>query len=146
MNEIEHEPFYTFEETPREAYDKMVRHFSKPGARLGMEDGNPTACSYKTKSGYKCAVGCLIPDDAYKDAFDTGETDDGWSSDGTDISALYSSGMVDFAHTQTLAFCRSAQVIHDKVSNENFDNLDDAVSKFLADLNGLWQDEYEGVV
>ena len=51
-----------------EAYERIKRYFSKPGARLAQqrnENGNILSCEYLAPDGAKCAVGCLIPKALY---------------------------------------------------------------------------------
>lgn len=49
--------------TNQEAFDKMVAHLRKQGAK-SMQD---TLCMYRGENGMMCAVGCLIPDSEYSD-------------------------------------------------------------------------------
>lgn len=59
--------------TDREAIDKMIEHFSKPGAVYGVETlaeyGDSPSCVYRldydAASEVRCSVGVLIPDDEY---------------------------------------------------------------------------------
>lgn len=47
--------------TRQELFDKVVTHLLKQNEVSGDEEG----CLYRGLGGLKCAVGCLIPDDAY---------------------------------------------------------------------------------
>jgi predicted RNase H-like nuclease len=54
---------------PQEVFDTVAQHLIAQGkksmARLS-EDPHPHAvCAYRGENGTKCAVGCLIPDEAY---------------------------------------------------------------------------------
>lgn len=49
--------------TPQEIFDKVVVHLAIQG-KQATEDN---VCTYKSKDGLKCAVGCLIPDELYND-------------------------------------------------------------------------------
>lgn len=58
--------------TKREALDRMLAHFSAPGAQLGLgtePGGTATACIYRAdgdaSSTVRCSVGVLIPDEIY---------------------------------------------------------------------------------
>lgn len=54
------------------AYETMRAHFNAPGARLA-KNGSDTivpSCSYRTETGAKCAVGCLIPDSMYDESLE----------------------------------------------------------------------------
>lgn len=48
--------------TDQEIFDTVVTFLVKQGKRA-VELG----CMYRTEDGLKCAVGCLIPDELYKD-------------------------------------------------------------------------------
>ena len=48
----------------QQIFDKVLNHLRKQGvAAVDTETG---ACLYRTKENYKCAIGCLIPDELYK--------------------------------------------------------------------------------
>lgn len=46
----------------QEIFDTVVTHLRTQGRRAFSDK---TGCSYRAEGGLKCAVGCLIPDDAY---------------------------------------------------------------------------------
>lgn len=46
-------------------FDKVVRHLHKQGKRAFQDNAVGGACLYRTKEGLTCAVGCLIPEEAY---------------------------------------------------------------------------------
>lgn len=48
--------------TPQEIFDKVATHLFTQRTRAvnGLND-----CQYRTETGAKCAVGCLIPDELY---------------------------------------------------------------------------------
>ena len=48
--------------TKQEIFDKVAAHFAVQLAPAIDEEGN---CQYRAEDGHKCAVGALIPDDAY---------------------------------------------------------------------------------
>ncbi len=48
---------------PQEAFDKMVSHLRKQGEQSKVRIGKK--CLYRSDTGLKCAVGCLIPDEDY---------------------------------------------------------------------------------
>lgn len=51
--------------TPQKIYDTVKAHLIKQGRRAySIVD---SGCSYRTSNGFKCAVGCLIPDELYTD-------------------------------------------------------------------------------
>jgi hypothetical protein len=53
--------------TVQEAYEAIRAHFSRPDAELARyrDDDGTMQCKYRTKSGAKCAIGCLISDELY---------------------------------------------------------------------------------
>jgi hypothetical protein len=56
--------------TLQEMYDKQRKYFSRPGAVLAKAAPLGEACSYRDENGNACAVGCLIPDNAYDPSFE----------------------------------------------------------------------------
>lgn len=111
-------------ETREEAYRKIVQHFSQPGARLGKSvDG--IGCAYRQEvqgEVVKCAVGCLIPDEAYDaDTMDKGSytwdnlDDDhyGYSEGDTDIKNLDHAGVLTVRDHDTLHYLIDMQQAHD---------------------------------
>lgn len=53
--------------TRQEIFEKVVAHFAAQRAVAIDDYGN---CRYRTGDGRKCAVGALIPDDAYSPNFE----------------------------------------------------------------------------
>lgn len=57
--------------TNQEAFEKMVIHLRKQGARATFVPGTGlSSCMYRAPNGFRCAVGCLIPDDEYRPWFE----------------------------------------------------------------------------
>ena len=58
----------------QQAYEKIVDHFSEPGAELANNEAGPTSCVYRgdydAKSPIRCAFGVLIPDELYTPDFE----------------------------------------------------------------------------
>lgn len=58
--------------TPQEIFDTVARHLFTQGERAGREHRDEDdevydfECLYRTPIGKTCAVGCLIPEDAYR--------------------------------------------------------------------------------
>lgn len=58
--------------TPQEIFDTVARHLFTQGERAGREHRDEHGefydfeCLYRAPGGKTCAVGCLIPDDAYR--------------------------------------------------------------------------------
>lgn len=46
----------------KDLFNDVKTHMLKQGMKAIDEQGN---CCYKTESGLKCAIGCLIPDELY---------------------------------------------------------------------------------
>jgi hypothetical protein len=55
--------------TTQEAYEAIRAYFSQPDAEYCVDE-HEERCVYRRADGRKCAVGCLIPDDAYMPEFD----------------------------------------------------------------------------
>lgn len=55
------EPIIPTRHTAQSIYDTVLAHLRTQGEHA-YESGR---CAYRTRSGQKCAVGCLIPDDVY---------------------------------------------------------------------------------
>lgn len=54
--------------TPQEIFDTVARHLFTQGERAGIvldDDAMGFSCRYRAPGGAKCAVGALIPDEAY---------------------------------------------------------------------------------
>ncbi len=54
--------------TDQEAFERVVRHLLNQGRRSLSTRG---MCSYRGATGLRCAVGCLIPDSAYRLSFES---------------------------------------------------------------------------
>lgn len=55
--------------TNQELFDKVARHLLIQNAKsIGWGDEDyATDCMYRSPSGLKCAIGCLIPDEKYSE-------------------------------------------------------------------------------
>lgn len=53
--------------TKQEIFDQVARHLLTQNERAISSNGN---CQYHSKDGLKCAVGALIPDNLYNQAFE----------------------------------------------------------------------------
>lgn len=51
--------------TAQEIFNLVSAHLLKQNAQAIEQDGSYTNCRYRTSTGLKCAIGCLIPDDEY---------------------------------------------------------------------------------
>ena len=102
--------------TRQEIFDKVVAHFAVQRAPAVDDEG---ACLYRTDDGRKCAVGALIPDDAYDPKCES-----------TPIDRLFRDlpGMMEAAglRSENADFLEDIQLIHDHSRHD---------AKFLADLS-----------
>jgi hypothetical protein len=57
--------------TMQETFDTVVKHLftQRKAAKHEYSDGD-SVCSYRTHDGLKCAVGCLIPDEMYREMYE----------------------------------------------------------------------------
>lgn len=59
--------------TAREVFEQIKNHMLTQNKKCQLvEDG---ACAYRNKEGLKCAAGCLIADDEYKENFELNNWD-----------------------------------------------------------------------
>ena len=103
----------------QEAYEAIRAHFRRPGARLAKSDGG--ACKYRSLEGQKCAVGCLIPDEAYDEGMEGSNLNPNWLANYPFVDGLL--------YGVDRQFLRSAQVLHDRVA--------DSVTTFVVALDAL---------
>jgi hypothetical protein len=55
----------------QEVFEKVSRHLFEQGEpSMGSIGVLKNACLYRNPKGLKCAIGCLIPDDKYKDSLE----------------------------------------------------------------------------
>lgn len=89
---------YTITETPQEAYDKIHAWFAQKGVRKAV--GSDDVCRYR-QGRRRCAVGVLIPDDAYRPEMDA------------DGKGLMQNALIQCSNESTLSFLYDAQSHHD---------------------------------
>jgi len=113
--------------TVQEAYDGIIKWFSKPGRGLGYftDDAGVVVCEYRTNDGARCAVGCLVSDEEYEST--------GWMIDNLTVadSALY-------MRLDLCGFLIDAQSIHDFAAAH--DTGVDQVSAFLTRMKIAFPD------
>lgn len=90
------------EATAQEVFDQVATHLLKQNEQSRSADD---WCAYRGANGLMCAAGCLIADDEYKVAFDTGGNapSKGWDS-------LIADGFVPRAHSELI---QGLQHVHD---------------------------------
>lgn len=81
-------------------------------------------CSYRTASGLKCAIGCLIPNDLYNISIETKR-----------VSSLYKNGFLQRIFPgiteEDVEFLDKLQIIHDNF----FDQLDSKIQNLCSEYN-----------
>ena len=82
--------------TNQELYTKVRNHLLKQNAKA-MLDG----CAYRGEGGFKCAIGCLIPDSLYKESFEDNNV--------THPSVVLAAGL----YPENLDLARDLQFVHD---------------------------------
>lgn len=103
--------------TPQEIFDKVAAHLLRQGRKSQSTDEWSTYCLYRGPDGTKCAVGCLISDEAYKPYLERKGADEQ-----PVLDALAASGIVDPDKT----FLRDLQILHDQFSPKEWEeNLSD---------------------
>lgn len=100
----------------QEIFDIIVTHLRQQG-RPAFRDGDAERCAYRNAEGLRCAVGCLIPEDAYDPIMEG-------HSIGTVMKAAESKGFQDFAneimrHAELL---KRMQLVHDMVHPESWED------------------------
>ena len=102
--------------TDQEIFDKVVAHLRQQGHKAMSEKLDVFTqlpiCAYRAKNGDKCAVGCLIEDEEYKETFEGVNAlmilDGGYGADMPLVERLY-------PHRQLL---NELQIVHDKTEVE----------------------------
>ena len=116
----------------REIFDRVKTHLLAQGEKA-LRGGEPygsgkhgSGCAYHAQSGLKCAVGCLITEEAYSEELE-GETAD-------DLGvkyALVASGIID--DPVTIDMLGKLQSIHDDEAPNRWEH---ALDNLEADLFG----------
>ena len=103
----------------QEIFDKVVNHLMTQGKRAGiLGDDSVFECRYRAEDGKKCAVGCLITDDAYTPDIE-----------GSNISArsvqdaIRNSGIKMQEEDEIFNMLNDLQYIHDKVVTDRLPAL-----------------------
>ena len=76
-------------------FNKVLAHLRKQGVASQNTDGG--TCLYRGPNGRSCAIGCLIPDDEYKEIFEYQEA--------TAILPLLSYDYTNYVHLLTALQC-----------------------------------------
>jgi hypothetical protein len=100
----------------QQAYERIRAHFDAPGAQLARVGGSggpgSGTCMYRayavSDSTQKCAVGALIPDEAYDSRMEGSSLCESWLAKWPFIDGLL--------HDVDKRFLRSAQLLHDSVA------------------------------
>jgi hypothetical protein len=61
------------EATPQEVFDQVAKHLLEQGKKsFKLDEDGDEFCLYRGPEGLKCAAGCLIADNEYKDDMEGG--------------------------------------------------------------------------
>lgn len=104
------------------AYEAIRRYFNRDGAVLAKSTAiDEPSCSYRTADGNGCAVGCLIPAEAYSEEMERRVFNDEWLR-----SFPFMAGLL---YGVDKKFLRAAQILHDQVA--------ESPSQFVRALDAL---------
>jgi hypothetical protein len=94
----------------QEIFDKVVTHLRKQGQPAKNEDGE---CQYRTEDGLMCAVGCLIPDNLYREQFE-----------GYLIEDLFANNIAiqSFLGVENENLLAELQIIHDDIAPKKWED------------------------
>lgn len=92
--------------TQEDIFYQVQDHLLEQKERSVRENG--TMCLYKNEKGLKCAAGCLISEEEYKESFE----DNTWED-------LVKAGLVPIDHMQLI---RKLQLLHDKPIGDDCSN------------------------
>lgn len=114
----------------REIFDKVKTHLLAQGERairVGHVSGEKVIrCAYHAQSGLKCAVGCLITDEAYSEELEGAPVDVGHVRGSLEASGIS-------LEPDTLSMLTHLQNIHD---DEAPDRWEHALDNLEADIFG----------
>ena len=110
----------------REIFDKVKTHLLAQGERA-LEG---SMCVYHAQSGLKCAVGCLITEEAYSEALE-GDTID--TADDLGLRAALEASGISLDRT-TINMLFRLQSIHDEIGANRWGHaLDNLEAKLFGD-------------
>ena len=105
----------------QEIFDTVATHLLTQNAKA-LALGTKTVCRYRGAGGYKCAVGCLIPDELYSDSIEGGGVS-GWAVQ----EVLVAANVITREETRgprlatdRLALLSELQIVHDTKFAENW--------------------------
>lgn len=117
--------------TLREVFERVKAHMlaQRKAAKVSVPktwaEGTETRCCYRTDDGLKCAVGCLITDEAYHDGLEGN-----YSLAPVVIDALRASG-VDVSDMRMRAMLHDLQNVHDGMDPSVWaSELDDVEARY----------------
>ena len=117
----------------REIFDRVKTHLLAQGEKA-LRGGEPygsgkhgSGCAYHAQSGLKCAIGCLITDEAYSEVLE-GDTVDDFGV----RAALESSGISDDPVTLEM-LCRLQSIHDDEAPNRWEHELDNLEADLFGD-------------
>lgn len=92
----------------QEIFNRIAVHLLSQKDRSVDDSVDDYQCVYRGPGGIKCAIGCLITDDAYTDKLENNNIYDYKVQ-----SALIKSGVIDRADASVIDFLARMQEIHD---------------------------------
>lgn len=106
--------------TKQEIFDRVVNHLLTQNKRAVDYTLGYPKCMYRTNEGLKCAVGCLIPDDAYDPRME-----------GYGIRQLYTFGafLIIQGFADHILFLEELQSVHDGYPPTEWKDLLEEVAK-----------------
>lgn len=111
-------------------FEKVKTHLLSMTERSRHKDfvGGSVGCAYRTADGNRCAVGCLIPDELYKEEFET------FSVEGL-LTNFPSQEVFGFYVTYNQGkLLRELQIIHDYPMNWDAFGLNDRGKRAIKKL------------
>jgi len=96
--------------THQEIFDKVATHLIKQGRQSATEVGG---CVYRGPNNTSCAIGCLIPDNAYDPLFDADDGSVLHQVGNPAFVAALAAGGVDLTDETVLDLLDALQGLHD---------------------------------
>ena len=115
--------------TEQELFNRVKTHLLNQGAKAETDESTHVQrinmCQYHAESGLKCAVGCLITDEAYDFSMEGEDINDDLVYNGLRDSGIDMSG-------KTLSILRALQHVHDSHEPSEWSESIDRVEMQLA--------------
>ena len=102
--------------TTQQAFTKMVKHLRKQGKQ--SISPRSLGCKYRGPNGLQCAVGCLIPDEVYKNSFE-----------GVAVLGLYKTLCSTIFKNVDIGLLTQMQEVHDCFAPSQWENQFERVAR-----------------